>query len=656
MGVRRLAILSLILWTATAGAQSKRLPDVYLVTIDTLRADHVGCYGDTRVQTPALDRLCKDGLRFAQAFTPSPITNSSHASILTGLMPSTHGVTDFAVPLRSGRPTLAEMLHGAGYHTAAFIGAVILDSRTLAPGFDRGFDFYFNFPGRPAGKSRYGRVERRGMTVVQRAEQWIAQARGPRFAWVHLYDPHDPYDPPPPYLARYRDRPYDGEIAYADSALAEFLRFLDRRGLYRDAIIIVVGDHGEGLGEHGEDTHGIFLYDSTLHVPLIVKLSRHESSGAVIAAQVRTIDIVPTLVDVLQLPVTSQFEGATLRPFWSAHGAVDRVALGETDYPLRFGWAPLRSVRSGAFKYIEAPRPELYDLNADRGESINIYQPWVPEVQRLRKVLADADLRPGAAQASAVPPATVAELRALGYLGNDPGVTTANPGSLLPDPKDKIAEQNLLHRAMLADEDGNLAATRAALHKVLELDPSSPTGLLQYGDLELRAGNHREAAGLLARAREVRPDDAGAAWSLGRALYQLGEYGQARQALESSLKLRSGQFEARILLASTCTHLGDLAAAEDQLEAAILLEPRDAGARKQLGSVRFLKKDYDGALAALDEAARLAPRDASIYDELGRVYRAHAKPVLAQQAEARASRLRTQGSVNMGSKGKPPRD
>src|SRR5437764_8080339 len=207
---KRLTIL-LVIWAASLSAQSARKPasqpDVYLVTIDTLRADHVHCYGYERVQTPALDALAKDGIRFAQAFTPSPITNTSHTTILTGLLPSSHGVTDFAAPLAAVHPTWAELLTKKGYHTAAFIGAVILDSKSLAPGLDRGFDFYDNFPEHPLTKSRFGRVERRGMDVVQHAEKWIAaHPGGLHFVWVHLYDPHDPYEPPPPYSQTYKDR------------------------------------------------------------------------------------------------------------------------------------------------------------------------------------------------------------------------------------------------------------------------------------------------------------------------------------------------------------------------------------------------------------------------------------------------------------------
>src|ERR1700731_3604170 len=250
---RILIVCCLVNISPGAGQAHKKPPppDVFLITIDTLRADHVHCYGYEQIRTPALDGLARDGIRFAHAFTPSPITNTSHTSILTGLLTSTHGVTDFAVPLSSSHPTWAELLHQQGYHAAAFIGAVILDSKTLAPGLDRGFDFYDNFPEHSQSKSRWGRVERRGMDVVQHAEAWLsAHPQGPHFFWVHLSDPHDPYEPPPPYSQIYKDRLYDGEIAYADAALGKLLSYLKREQRYRNALIIVVGDHGEGLGEH----------------------------------------------------------------------------------------------------------------------------------------------------------------------------------------------------------------------------------------------------------------------------------------------------------------------------------------------------------------------------------------------------------------------
>jgi arylsulfatase A-like enzyme/cytochrome c-type biogenesis protein CcmH/NrfG len=626
-------------------------PDVFLVTIDTLRADHVHCYGYEKIRTPTLDFLAKDGVRFAAAFTPSPITNTSHTTILTGLLPSAHGVTDFAVPLAGTHPTLAEVLKKQGYQTAAFIGAVILDSKALAPGLDRGFDFYDNFPQHSTGKSRWGRVERRGMDVVQRAERWLDGHRtGPRFVWVHLYDPHDPYEPPPPYSQTYKDRLYDGEIAYADSALGQFVSYLKNHGWYESAVIVAVGDHGEGLGEHGEDTHGIFLYDSTTHVPLIFKLKHNERPGTVVASQVRTTDILPSILDLAGVAVPDGLDGESLLSYLAGTAAADRTALGETDYPLRFGWAPLRSVREAGFKFIEAPRPELYNLHSDAQELHNQYAPWDNNVQKFRAQLAELRSKlpkPEPTSAGAVGKRTTDELRALGYLGPSDALssTTVPEPSLLPDPKDKIVEQNLLHTAMLASEDGRTAEARTALKKVLQGDPKSPTALVELGQLELEAGKAAEASDYLRRATQVRPDDAMAAFDYGRALNLSGDLPHARDALDASLKLNPSQFPARLLMGQICLRLEDPKSAEDQLEAALLLQPRNREAQLALAQAMFAQREFPDAANILETVAKSQPQDPAVYDLLAQTYRELGKNALALQAEARAKALQTRQSV-----------
>jgi len=619
--------------------------DVFLITIDTLRADHVHCYGYDRVETPSLDQLAKQGVRFTQAFTPSPITNSSHASILTGLLPSSHGVSDFGIPLAASHLTLAETLKKRGYRTAAFIGAVILDSKALAPGLDRGFEFYDNFPAHAETKSRWGRVERRGMEVVQHAETWLgAHPAGPHFVWVHLYDPHDPYEPPAPYSEIYKDRLYDGEIAYADAALGHFLAYLKKQGWYEEALIVVVGDHGEGLGEHHEETHGIFLYDSTTHVPLLVKPPDESGAGKVVDAQVRTTDIMPSILEVLGVPAPASLDGESLEPYLAGTGAAPRTVFGETEYPLRFGWAPLRSVRKEGFKFIEAPKPELYDLQADPGELRNNYAPWDGAVQKLRKILAELSAKspaPAKTSPATVSAGTIDELHALGYLGSDDArsATDVPEPSLLPDPKDKIEEQNLLHTAMMASEAGQPDKARAALEKVLQLDDRSVLALSQLGRLEMSSGNYAKAAGYLRRAHDARPDDAAAAFEYGQALELSGDLPGARDALQASLKLHPNQFAARLSLGRVYLRLNDLKEAEDQLEAAVLSQPGSAEAQTGLAKALTRQKKFADAIELLEPIAGPSNNDPEMFQVLSEAYAGIGRRLDAERTASRAKAL-----------------
>jgi choline-sulfatase len=618
-------------------AQRKAPPNVFLITIDTLRADHVGCYGYSKIQTPALDALAKDGTRFANAFTPSPITNSSHTSIMTALLPSHHGVTDFAVPLDANHATIADVLQDNGYHTAAFIGAVILDAKTLAPGLDHGFDYYDNFPEHSATKSRFGRLERRAMDVAQHAENWLtAHPAGPHFAWLHFYDPHDPYEAPGPFGEIYKDRPYDGEIAYADSALAHFITYLKRRGWYNNSIIIAVGDHGEGLGEHHENTHGIFLYDSTTHVPLIIKLPLPNKTEKVVRAQVRTTDILPTVLDEMKIAPPKNLDGESLRASLAGTETKGWSAFGETDYPLRFGWAPLRSVRVGGLKFIEAPRPELYDLQADSAELKNTYEPDNKAVTELRGML--ADLRPPEhpqSSPSGVSQNAAGGLQGLGYTASAAGVAQSS----LPDPKDKIEEQNLLHSAMMASEDNRITEARDALEKVLERDSKSSTALRQIGELELNAANYAKAADYLTRARQLWPDDATVALNQGKALKKTGNLTGAREALEASLKQLPAQFPARLLLGEVYLGLKDGKAGEDQFEAALLLQPNSVEAQLGVAKAQILEGNFSEALQQLQPLSKSQPNNAEVFDLLGQSYTGLGNAKDATRATNRAKLL-----------------
>src|SRR5271156_238249 len=624
-------------------------PDVFLITIDTLRADHLHCYGYDAIETPALDSLAAGGIRFTNAFTPAPITNVSHASILTGLQPSSHGVTSFGSPLLASHQTWAELVKKNGYQTAAFIGSVVLDSKTLAPGFDRGFDYYDNFPKPPQvrpGKalSRWDRLERRGQEVVNHAEAWLSShPAGAHFVWIHLYDPHDPYEPPSPFSIRYKDHLYDGEIAYADSALGNFLDFLKEKRLYQKAIIFVVGDHGEGLGDHNELTHGIFLYDSTTHVPLIIKLPAGAEAGKTIDNQVRTTDILPTVLQILSIPVPATLEGTSLQPLFTGSESKERVVIGGTDYPLLFGWAPLRSVRAAGTKYIEAPRPEFYDLLHDKGEIHNLYEPWDQRVKSARAILAQARLnQPASSSSTKVGADTLDELKALGYLGEaDIGSSTTAPEpSLLPDPKDKIEEQNLLHAAMISDEDGRLNAAREALEKTLQLDPDSLPTLEQLGTLELRDQNLLKAFEDLSRAHQLSPRNASIAFKLAEVLEKQGDFTTARDLLVDSLKYSPNYTNSRISLGRIYLSLAENSPAADQFQAALLLEPKNLRAGLGLARAYLAMGSFSTALSELEAVRHEDPQDPEVFELLAQTFRHLEQPTQAMEAERQEKLLR----------------
>lgn len=617
-------------------SSSQPQPDVFLITIDTLRADHVACYGYKDVETPAIDSLAADGIRFTHAYTHSPITNTSHTTILTGLLPSVHGVTDFGVPLAPNHVTWAELLKKQGYQTAAFIGAVILDSSQLAPGLDRGFDFYDNFPAKtdspakaePPAKAqpeaRFGRVERRAMTVVDHAESWLDKhprnpgravparndsATGARFMWIHMYDPHDPYEPPPPFSERYASHLYDGEIAYADSALSHFLATLKRSGAYDNAIIIVVGDHGEGLGEHGEETHGLFLYDSTLHVPLIVKAPANAHRGLAVDSLVRTTDILPTVLTLLQIAAPRELNGESLVPYFDGAAQPPRSLFGETDYPLRWGWAPLKALREQNAKLIEAPRPEFYDLHSDPRELRNLYSPQRPEVASLQSEMSNWKAKLPASNA---------------------GIQSA---ANLPDPKDKVEVQNLLVRAMLATDEGRTAEARQYLEKAVQLDPDSATAFRQLGEIELAAQDYPKAALHLKHACQLRPQDFAAAFEAGQALEKTGDYVGARDALESSLKQQPSQVPARVLLGRVYLQLKDARNAGDQFEAALLVDSDNTPAKLGLAEAQIMKGDTAAALPDLESLTKSDATNAAAWRLLAQAYRALHRDADAARAE-----------------------
>ncbi|PYV00959.1 MAG: hypothetical protein DMG26_14545 [Acidobacteria bacterium] len=370
-----LAAVALVLPQNRASAAGGAKPNVVVITIDTLRADHLGCYGYSRIETPNLDALARLGARFTQAYTPVPITLPAHTAIFTGSFPMATGMHDFSGnKLPANGATLAKVLRDNGYTTAAFIGAAVLDSRF---GLNQGFETYFDhFDFSRLDETNLDLTERRGDLVMDEALGWLKQAPRPFLLWIHLYDPHFPYTPPEPYASRYRTHLYDGEIAFADAQVGRLLSFLKQRGLFDHSVIALAGDHGEGLGEHGEKTHGFFIYNSTLHVPLILKVPG--AAPRVVAEDVSLVDAMPTLLQELKLPIPASVQGRSLLGLILGRqgptAARPSELYAETYLPLlHFRWGQLRGLESGGWQYIDAPRPELYDVRSDPRELRNLY-------------------------------------------------------------------------------------------------------------------------------------------------------------------------------------------------------------------------------------------------------------------------------------------
>jgi arylsulfatase A-like enzyme len=450
-------------------------PNVLLVTIDTLRADRVGCYGHASASTPVLDALAARGVRFETAIAHVPLTGPSHASILTGLGPLGHGFREnagFVLPAQA--KSGAEDFRQAGYRTAAFVSAFPLDRRF---GFDRGFETYDDHLPKGNDPRRTPYVERLADATTEAALRWLAPTTGPTaaaqsapfFLWVHYYDPHAPYEPPGDFAARVRAAPYDGEVAFVDQQLGRLLRALEERGVLARTLVVAMSDHGEGLGEHGEGTHGLFVYDSTLKVPFIVA-GPGIGGGRVARTVARGIDVLPSLLDYAGLKPRPEIEGRSLRPAIEGREMSDAPAYAETLYPQReFGWAPLFAWRTARHKMIEAPRPELYDLETDPGETANRAGSENARLVDMRQKLEVVLSRTAPSAAAEVDPEAAERLRALGYVAGGGGAPVA-PGAARRDRADGQRLVPRLNRGMSVVRTDPAAAIRD-LTAVLAEDP-----------------------------------------------------------------------------------------------------------------------------------------------------------------------------------------
>jgi choline-sulfatase len=602
--IRNVALCVIVLALAVSRAAAP--PPIVLVTLDTVRADRIGFLGSTRGLTPALDALARDSVVFTRAYSQAPVTTVSHATILSGTYPPFHGVTDFGVPLAQSVPYVPDLLRQLGYATGAFVGSLILDPRTgTAPGFDRGFDVYdAGFRLRRPGEDRYQTLERRADDVVSRALRWIAQvpAGRPFFAWVHLYDAHDPYDPPRDLKARFAANPYDGEVAGVDRQVGRLVEALKASGALAGSVLVVAADHGEALGDHGERTHGVFLYDETLRVPLLLRAPGVKPAR--VTRRVRLADIAPTMLEAARVAVPASMQGASL-----LRGTEDRPVYAATEYPRRaFGWSPLVSWRADRFLYIRAPRPELYDVVADpaQGRDIAAARPRVvtgidAELERFVRTVAGGASAPG----TPVDPAVAERLAALGYVS---GAGSAPPSGV--DPKDRIDIANALHEAVVLVEDGAFDKALPLLEKVTASDPNIQMAQLQLGFARARQRQYARAIPALRKAIELQPDVMLAHYELGVALYETGDLRGAASQFETVAGRMPKWTDARYSLGSVYARINRIDDAVRELRAAIELEPRHPRANLLLGRILTLQGHASAALPYLQIAVDADPANA----------------------------------------------
>ena len=580
-----------------------RRPHLLLVTIDTLRFDRLGCYGHTRAHTPTLDALAARGTRFATAIAHTPLTAPSHASILTGRTPLGHGVRDNGMVMPNASTTLAERLQAAGYRTGAFVSTFVLDRRF---GLARGFDTYDDVLPHGDDPGRAASVERRADATTDAVLRWLdaAPAGGtaeetPFFAWVHYYDPHAPYDPPPPWGERFADHPYDGEIAFTDEQLGRLLGRLDQTGRLSRTIVMVTGDHGESLGEHGEATHGIFIYDVTVRVPLLLA-GPGVPAGRVASTAARHVDLAPTLLDLAGLEEPGS-EGRSLRPA-AARELPDEPAYLESLYARRqLGFAPLHGWRASRWKLIQAPQDELYDLASDPGEARNRASSEAGHLASLQRDLERALARP--APAAAIAQDAAERLRALGYLGGGSETATASGR----DPKDAVRLIQRVEAGMAATWRDSAAAERE-LTAALEEEPRLPVALRFRAIARARQGRIEGALADLTVLDTLAPLEADDLVLLGECQRLLGRLDQATVAYERARRLAPTHPDAQRGLADLALFRGDTANAAALYRRILGDRPHDVGAIVKLGVVAVREGRLGEAIELFRRAVGTDPR------------------------------------------------
>jgi arylsulfatase A-like enzyme/Tfp pilus assembly protein PilF len=639
-------------------------PNVVLITLDTTRADRMGFLGSDRGLTPSLDALARGATIFSRAYAQVPLTTPSHATIFTGTYPQFNHVNYMGDPLGKEVPTLPEIFQKNGYQTAAFVGALVLDPTKLAPGFDRGFDHYdAGFHRRRPGEDTYHSLERRGEDVLSRALAWLNQhPAGPFFLWVHLYDPHDPYTAPEPYRTQHKSEPYDGEIAYTDSIVGKLLSELRTRDLFDGSLIAIMADHGEAFGEHGEQHHGIFLYDETIHVPLLFKLPR-QTAGTKVDARVGLVDVAPTLLRAARLPVPDVMQGhdllksgGTAPPGRASDSNPQRPVYSESGYAhLSFGWSVLKAWRGGNYLYVDAPERELYDQSTDAKAVHNLAPDSKAVVETLAAQMTEFR-RKTASESTSQTALTVEQtenLHALGYLGSPAAARNDSKDETGPDPKQKIGIANLLYDAMVDTENQRDQEAVPILEEVVKQEPNALTAYLLLGRAYVSLKEFQKAIAPLQHVVEKTPDNSLAHYELGCALVKTGRWNDAAPQFEAAVSQMNSSAMMHFYLALVYQQISRNDEALAEFKDALHWDPKNFPANLLLGRMYIKQQRAADALPLLQKAASLRPDAIDPHRLLADAYTQLGREEDSNWELAEAQRIQAQGGSRLGT---PPAD
>lgn len=623
-------VLSLIAWGSFRVFQAIQRPrwNVLFITLDTTRSDRIGCYGYQPGVTPVLDGLAQRGVLFERAYTSAPLTLSAHASMFTGLYPPEHGIrTNGKSRLNDELPTLAESFLARGYATGAFIASFVLDSKF---GLDRGFQLYDDDLTGTAPADEALHRNREGIVVVDRALEWLAgQVHRPFFCWIHLYDPHSPYlDHQDQFGKRFIDRPYDAEIAYVDVQVGRLLAFVKQHGLDDRTLIVVVGDHGEGLDEHQERRHGQMLYNSTLQVPWIMALPGTIPEGRRIDVPVSVADVYPTLIEGAYLQGASRTSGRSVMPLVRGQKLADRSLYAETNEPLlESGWSPLRSLIHGQWKYIRTPREELYDLVSDPGETRNLATELKPQTQSLEQQLTELErgLKLHHGNSVKLSAAELRKLASLGYAGHTGSADELVVDPKLHDIKEMIAHYNTLEDARLLLDAGMFDQAEQRLMKLVAAAPDLEFAELSLGDVQFRRGKLKEAQVVYEGILKRNPECALAYLHLGDIREAQGQFEPALAHYQEALEREPDSAKLHYNIGRLQVILGREDEAVSHFEEALQLDPGYVFAHIELGSALGRRGFTNSALAEYELALKYDSRSfhahlsaASLLDQLGR--------------------------------------